>query len=168
MTDNRTTELLREGLTEHGIEWRGGLEGVTFVGDWCFVEYDNGKLAATCEPVLTPEQAIAATLGNKRATHGTLTADQVRETVEKHWHDLPDEYDMPEATALPEYSYDWQAIADELNVCAERTCRNLDKHHNIMFKCSECGHWECQDFDVEKILPQTWNYCPNCGRRVIE
>ena len=66
MTDNRTTELLREGLTERGIEWRSGLEGVTFVGDWCFVEYDNGKLAATCEPVLTPEQAIAATLGSDR------------------------------------------------------------------------------------------------------
>ena len=66
-TDNRTTELLREGLTERGVEWRSGLEGVTFVGDWCFVEYDNGKLAATCEPVLTPEQVIAATLGNARA-----------------------------------------------------------------------------------------------------
>ena len=64
MTDNRTTKLLRKGLTEHGIEWRSGLKGVTFVGDWCFVEYDNGKLAATCEPVLTPEQAIAATLGS--------------------------------------------------------------------------------------------------------
>lgn len=50
---------------------------------------------------------------------------------------------------------------------AERTCRNLDKHHNIMFKCSECGHWECQDFDGEKILPQTWNYCPNCGCKVV-
>lgn len=60
--DNRTTELLRKGLTERGIEWRGGLEGVTFVGDWCFVEYDNGKLAATCEPTLTPEQAMAVTL----------------------------------------------------------------------------------------------------------
>lgn len=65
MTDNRTTELLREGLTERGIEWRSGLEGVTFVGDWCFVEYDNGKLAATCEPALTPEQAVAAILGDE-------------------------------------------------------------------------------------------------------
>lgn len=65
MVDNRTTELLREGLTERGIKWRSGLEGVTFVGDWCFVEYDNGRLAATCEPVLTPEQAIAATLGDE-------------------------------------------------------------------------------------------------------
>ena len=64
MTDNRTTELLREGLAERGIEWRGWIEGVTLVGDWCFVEYSNGRLAATCEPTLTPEQAIAATLGS--------------------------------------------------------------------------------------------------------
>lgn len=63
MTNSRT-ELLREGLTERGIEWKSGLDGVTIVGDWCFVEYDNGKLAATCEPVLTPEQAVAATLGS--------------------------------------------------------------------------------------------------------
>ena len=66
MTGNRTTELLREGLAEHGIEWRSGLKGVTFVGDWCFVEYGNGKLAATCEPVLTPEQAVAVTLGGMK------------------------------------------------------------------------------------------------------
>lgn len=59
------TEELRRMLDERGVEWRSGLEGVTTVGDWCFVEYDDGKLAATCEPVLTPEQAIAATLGSK-------------------------------------------------------------------------------------------------------
>ena len=103
MSDNRTTELLREGLTERGIEWRSGLEGVTFVGDWCFVEYDDGRLAATCEPVLTPEQAIAATLGS-----GTLTAEQVRKCVRvgacAHglWGALDEDTD-------------WQAIADELN-----------------------------------------------------
>ena len=61
----------------------------------------------------TEAEAIAA--WNACAERGTLTAEQVRETVEKHWHDLSADYDMPEATALPEYSYDWQAIADELN-----------------------------------------------------
>lgn len=55
----KQTKLLREELTKHGIEWRSGLEGVTFVGDWCFVEYPNGKFAATCEPVLTHAQVIA-------------------------------------------------------------------------------------------------------------
>lgn len=63
---------------------------------------------------VTPAKAIEA--WNTRAKHSTLTAEQVRETVDKHWHDLSADYDMPEATALPEYSYDWQAIADELNV----------------------------------------------------
>lgn len=62
------TENMRRLLAERGIEWRSGLEGVTFVGDWCFVEYDEGKLAATCEPVLTIEQAIAATLGSGTCT----------------------------------------------------------------------------------------------------
>ena len=64
MSDNRTTELLRKLLDERGMKWRSGLDGVTFVGNWCFVEYDNGNLAATCEPVLTPDQAVAATLGS--------------------------------------------------------------------------------------------------------
>ena len=45
---------------------------------------------------------------------------QIHEVIEKHWHDLSADYDMPEATALPEYSYDWQAIADELNVTLGR------------------------------------------------
>lgn len=58
-------------------------------------------------------------------------------------------------------------VREHWNSRAERTCRNLDKHYSIMFKCSECGHWECQDFDGEKVLPQKWNYCPNCGAKVI-
>lgn len=69
--------------------------------------------------------------------------------------------DYPLASALKRW------LIEKWNTRAERTCRNLDKHHNIMFKCSECGHWECQDFDGDKILPQTWNYCPNCGSRVV-
>ena len=82
MTDNRTTELLREGLIEHGIEWQSGLKGVTLVGDWCFVEYDNGKLAATCEPVLTPEQAVAATLGSEDTNRAFDLIESLRCTLE--------------------------------------------------------------------------------------
>lgn len=113
---------------------------------------------------------VAATLGS-----GTLTAAQVRECVEKHWHDLSDEYDMPEATALPEYSYDWQAIADELNsrvkppcdggycpLCGaiERTCRKVipDEMEGYVF-CSECGA-EIGEYGYP-------NYCQNCGCKVL-
>lgn len=145
MTSNKTTELLRKGLAEHGIEWRSGLEGVTFVGNWCFVEYDSGKLAATCEPVLTPEQAIAATLGS-----GTLTADDVLDAVYKH-------------------GARWQAIADELNSRAERTCKPTEEDC-----CPYCGEdlVRCNvgigegGGAIELDPPIYHNYCPNCGRKV--
>ena len=113
----------------------------------------------------TPDDAIAriAELGS-----GTLTAEQVRETVEKHWHDLSADYDMPEATALPEYSYDWQAIADELNARGERTCKSTTDDNAWCFVCSECG----------KSFPRSnlhlahnhgeINYCPNCGARRVD
>lgn len=63
------TDELRKLLDERGIEWRSELKGlpffgVTFVGDWSFCEYATGELSATCKPVLTPEQAIAVTLGS--------------------------------------------------------------------------------------------------------
>lgn len=104
----------------------------------------------------TEAEAIAR--WNSRATRGTLTAEQVRETVEKHWHDLPDEYDMPEATALPEYSYDWQVIADELNSRAERTCKQSRLFNLVWSECSsESYEWHGNE------LP---NYCPNCGAKV--
>ena len=144
----------------------------------------------------TPEQAIAATLGSERiaeleaenerlrkagyeigyhdamksAKHGgTLTAEQVRETVEKHWHDLPADYDMPEATALPEYSYDWQAITDELNAeLGSGTCEltETDSYSNAnevvhVLECSACGE-TCEH--VNGSYPR----CPNCGRKAVE
>ena len=85
MTDNRTTEL-REKLTERGVKWvawekechltlegffetRWDANGVR----WSYLEI-NGKatlsVVGRMEIELTPEQAIAATLGS-----GTLTAD---------------------------------------------------------------------------------------------
>lgn len=168
MTDNRTTELLREGLTERGIEWRSWLEGVTIVGDWCFVEYDSGKLAAACEPVLTPEQAIAAALGN-----GTLTAEQVREAIEKRF-----DFDV---WVPPER---WQAIADELNAEIGGTCENASELNTdgvagYHFTCSECGLSVCASMGVGEIElsgPRSFHWkvdgkyeferCQRCGRKV--
>ena len=144
------------------------------------------------------EQAIAATLGSelnpdglpvgltisedgellnwrgenyvKQSTlgSGTLTAEQVREVVDRHWHDLPTERDMPEATALPEYSYDWQAIADELNatlgggeckVVASSTDGLTTDEPRQWFKLS-CGHaFKLDGLDAPVA-------CPVCGKAV--
>ena len=44
-------------------------------------------------------------------------AREVRDLVERNWHDLADEYGMSPhwSSAHPEEDYDWQAIADGLN-----------------------------------------------------
>ena len=74
MTDNRTTELLRKMLDERGIKWKniGGTTSGDGITEW-LVDGMTCQAAqrvtvgiehlALCIPVLTPEQAIAATLG---------------------------------------------------------------------------------------------------------
>jgi len=83
------------------------------------------------------------------AEHGTLTAEQVREAIEKRF-----DFDVWVPSAR------WQAIADELNAeLGSGTCENVDALANHgYFKCSECG---IGGYGVP-------NYCPNCGARVKE
>ena len=111
-TDNRTTEL-RELLDERGVEYVIGydqkgtsaVETTYFEHDGKSVEFmawvdiDHTKLTAYD---LTPEQAIAATLGSR-----TLTAEQVSKATYAHSIHA----DCADA--------DWQAIADELNAVLE-------------------------------------------------
>lgn len=104
------------------------------------------------------------------AVHGTLTAEQVREAHDKHWHDLPAEYDMPEAVALPEYSYDWQAIADELNAalgCGECSI----EERNGDWYCTGCGEMvgtcdTASELYIDGNAVDLWSYCPRCGKAV--
>lgn len=92
-----------------------------------------------------------------------LTAEQVREAHDRHWHDLPAEYDMPEASALPEYSYDWQAIADELNAALGGECENVSDEPQY-FQCSECSSRGI----VRKVFDNRtkFSFCPDCGAKV--
>ena len=88
---------------------------------------------------------IAATLGS-----GTLTAEQVREVLLYH---LPHrEYYSVEQTDA------WQAIADELNARAERTCRIVEYNDAPIPVCSECGAVQPDDYAVY--------YCWSCGAKV--
>lgn len=188
------TDELRRLLDERGVAhsdhylsttWRDGHGILHLAGE----PMADGSLVVD---MLTPEQAIAATLGS-----GTLTAEQVCETVEKHWHDLPAEYDMTEATALPEYSYDWQAIADELNAAwnsradyhgyeqaaieswesikawnsrAERTCELHDCEGSFSAVNKPVWRCDCGAFMTQYTDATTYHkprFCPNCGCKVI-
>lgn len=84
----------------------------------------------------------------------TLTAEQVREAIFNG-----SSYASYDGAKYYADGISMQAIADELNACAERTCRNLSGDFAV-FRCSECGYFE-RDCACA-------NYCPNCGARVIK
>ena len=72
---------LRRLLDERGVEWRGGLPTETMVEadglDLLYVALPDGRVRAFIRNYLTPEQAVAATLGDADAT-----GERQRDTVE--------------------------------------------------------------------------------------
>ena len=98
---------------------------------------------------------ICEVFGSTRAAHGVLTAEQVREAIERH------------VKFYEGGDYDEQAIADELNARAERTCHNT--HENRWFKCSACGYGFTDLYaDDESDINEQPRYCPNCGAKVVD
>lgn len=98
---------------------------------------------------------------DNRATGGTLTAEQVMAIAGKH---------QPDYCSDTHVCFDWQAIADELNACAERTC-HIEVHDNlaetdgmgdVWLECDEC-HWQ---MPLEPTTPR-FKHCPNCGAKVV-
>ena len=151
MTDNRTTKLLRELLDERGVEY----EADDFQ-DACWTSW-NGFTASQYSPngnlimAVTPEQAIAATLGS-----GTLTAEQVSKATYAHSIHA----DCADA--------DWQAIADELNaelgsgtccILASSTDGLCSDNPRQWFELS-CGH----SFTLDGLRAPV--ACPVCGKAV--
>lgn len=119
MTDNRTTELLRKLLEERGLSCQTHYLHTSWrVGQKLYDAVDNldGTLIVDN---LTPEQAIAATLGNSRA---------------------------------------------------ERTCRIEETYGNQYCTCcgEMVGTWDSEsELCVSSNMVELWNYCPNCGCKVI-
>ena len=105
------SELLRKMLDERGVKWWEGEDerkthwvanGLT----WEYFNDENGDawlgFLGACENDVTPDQAIAATLGNS-----TLTAEQVQKVIYKHGINDGFVYSILKGS--------FQAIADELN-----------------------------------------------------
>ena len=166
----RATDELRRMLDERGVEWKARPDGVTeWVNDGMTCKAVDRTTVGIEHltmliPVLTPEQAIAATLGC-----GMLTAEQVREAIEEN--------SWKEAFMLFEFNESsWQAIADELNATlGAGTCHDkggTDENGQQVFNCSECGCvLSLYDRDGSNNLCTGFvfdypRYCPSCGRKV--
>lgn len=99
------------------------------------------------------------------ATHGTLTAEQVRECAERVYFEGYSDGSVNRGAHIEET--DWQAIADELNAkLGSGTCKleplsALDVTLNMLDQtewgaCSECG---C-------AVPMDARFCNECGKAV--
>ena len=98
----------------------------------------------------------AATLGG-----GTLTAEQVREAIERHSTETL-------GCRRQFMERDWQAIADELNAeLGSGTCclhYGEDDEGYDGWYCDECGGWfQVVRRDGHLVKPK---HCQECGRRV--
>ncbi len=187
MTENRPTEQLHKLLEECGVEYeayrdiknRRITKWRTYHGAFVFFAVEKeGKLfvetASDTEhsAICTPEQAIAATLGSER-----LTAEQVRETVEKHG--------VNDGCVYSIFKGFFKAIADELNAklgsgtCENLSSMNVDGVAGYHFICSECGLSVCASMGIGEIEPSgsrsfRWKVdgryeferCPRCGKEV--
>lgn len=133
----------------------------------CFAICDECKCESGCYPI--EAEAIAA--WNSRATGGTLTAEQVRKAIERNFGKVA----VLDDGEPVEWRDDWvckvginyKAIADELNSRVERTCKNEAPRY-LDFLCSECGFVHYIDDSNCTGDGNEWNYCPNCGARVIK
>lgn len=102
---------------------------------------------------------------------GKLTAEQVREAIEAN--------SWAETSTIREFNdSSWQAIADELNNRAERTCKpygeweRVSQTQEIRHIYCDCGEYLGMDrrnslpFEIEYKADMP-NYCPNCGCKVV-
>lgn len=173
MTDNRTTELLRKLLDERGVKYsdftsatKNGKAifktrwkhecGYAELSEW----ESTGSNNLFIQNVDT-EQAIAATLGNARAERGTLTADDIRDLIERH-------SDESGGNGRNFHNGAYVAIADELNARAERTCEIESSYLNDFTVKNMCWY----EFEMKCGYKFTWDvmeppkFCPNCGGEV--
>ena len=159
MTDSRTTELLPcpfcggddIGLSGTLPYFRNKNEyGWTVMCADCggsvgFILHEPFML---CAEFATMGDAVSAWNARAELGNGTLTAEQVMTIAGKH---------QPDYCSDTHVCFDWQAIADELNALAERTCKRVWLE-DWLWRCSECG----SQHDTAHL----YNYCPNCGARI--
>ena len=163
------TDELRRMLDERRVEWDYGITGSSTTRfsvngiDLTFTPMRDGLV---CSTILTPEQAIAATLGP--AIGGFLTADG---TLHVTCGKLPEriEVTLPDSRGREVHSarvYEYERREE---------CHDTDEDAND-FCCSECGaRLYVSTSDVytmmlgdEKTILEHPNFCPNCGAKVVD
>ena len=176
-SDSNATERLRKLLDERDIKWiNKDVEGISWFHqtmwrsvydatclytEFEFANDNHTKLTVIGDMNLTPEQAVAATLGAP-----TLTAEQVRECAQVVYFEGYSDGSVNKGQHLEETN--WQAIADELNAelnsgtCCLHYGEDDDGYDG--WYCDECGGWfQAARRDGHLVEPK---HCQECGKAV--
>ena len=149
MTDSKTaTERLREMLDSRGVEYetddKAGFMETSWRGCTAFQLSPSAKMTM----IVTPEQAVAATLGEQRDP----TKDWLLSVCNQATHDYVAELES-KLEAATQGSGECEVEETEWLSYGGEGC---DTYRHTL----SCGHVS-ETFDEEPP-----NYCPNCGKAV--
>ena len=111
------TEVLRRLLDERGVEWDYGITGATTTRfdvngvDLTFTPMRDGLV---CSTILTPEQAIAVTLGSCNCSNNCTNSERT-------------------GTCNADETETWECVCDQIGRYGKRVTVHV-------MECSECGH----------------------------
>lgn len=111
------TERVRELLDERGVEWDYGITGSTttmFSVNGVDLTFTPMRDGLVCSTILTPEQAIAATLGSSNCTNDCTNGERT-------------------GTCIADETEVWECVCDGIGRYGKRVTVHV-------MECSECGH----------------------------
>lgn len=158
------TDALRALLDERGVEWWEGWDkdltlfdganGVRWMAD-----YTLGELFLRSVLSVTPEQAVAATLGP--AYEPSIAAHWDGDVLVLTTPRDPSSVHVQRGEGEPRRVYPAEATL------GPGTCHDIHEDDGY-FKCSGCGGrmhgWTEDDSAIWFSSP---HFCPNCGKRVV-
>lgn len=158
------TDELRQMLTEAGVEWDYGITGTAstrFNANGVELTFIGMRDGVTCSTILTPAQAIAATVGdgeyeNKmdallcRLTNGKWSMTR-RYSLDFMESIVRDEFEEAVAATIGDTDAT-PTRQDDVDLAADNAkLRELVKrmHRHIRQTCGECDGWYCSNFDED-------------------
>lgn len=152
------TTLLREKLTKRGIEYTTNDHMGMCETSWNGFTVMQLTPSAKLIMAVTPEQAVAATVGEQRSTV------EIAELLDEFEHECYMlRVEASETRARDDVVREsYERIRDEFAgriaaAVGNWTCENVASSPGVKFRCSECG-WISGE--------PNFRYCPGCGKAV--
>jgi len=178
-SDKTATERLRELLDERGVEWWYGIgeKSTVFDGEHDVryeVDGTLGLLFIRSALDVTPEQAIAATLGNERTAFLEEKVKRQGEYIDKLTKEKKALF-AQNCESATRHAGQIDAMQKKLDAATmgAGTCRDLadtpQYGDKTRFECSECGYEynAVGGFGCDYGDEPDFRFCPNCGRKVV-